>query len=187
MLLTVSTAWAYIPSEPEPTWAPTPTIVLVNGKVYAECPGYNVVLMMDGIEVDNPYTLPEPTYYEEQVIEFSAYTIANDETYNSDLVYFIVTIAAIVPEVTATPVIYVEYNFEEEYAMISASGYGTVKLYIDGMEVQNPFVYLFQDDEQEIVVTATAQEEGKEISETAEETYVIPAKTTEPVDLCNSR
>ena len=181
MLLTVSTAWAYIPSEPEPTWAPTPTIVLVNGKVYAECPGYNVVLMMDGIEVDNPYTLPEPTYYEEQVIEFSAYTIANDETYNSDLVYFIVTIAAIVPEFTATPVIYVEYNFEEEYAMISASGYGTVKLYIDGMEVQNPFVYLFQDDEQEIVVTATAQEEGKEISETAEETYVIPAKTTEPV------
>ena len=64
--------------------------------------------------------------------------------------------------------------------MIGATGNGTVKLYIDGMEVSNPFMYRFQDEENEIVVTATAQEEGKEISETAEETYVIPAKTPEP-------
>ncbi|MBR4829934.1 MAG: hypothetical protein IKZ92_09060 [Muribaculaceae bacterium] len=88
--------------------------------------------------------------------------------------------APVVPEVTATPVISIEYNYDEEYATISATGDGTVKLYIDGMLVPNPFVYNFQDEEHEIVVTATAQEDGKEISETATETYVIPAKTPEP-------
>ena len=84
------------------------------------------------------------------------------------------------PEVTATPEIILYWDYEEEYVMISAEGDGTVKLYIDGMEVSNPFMYRFQDEEHEILVEATAQEEGKLISETASETVVIPAKTPEP-------
>ena len=84
------------------------------------------------------------------------------------------------PEVTATPVITVENNEEGEYLMISASGDGTVKLYIDGMEVPNPFQYNYQDEEHDITITATAQEDGKEISETAELVYTVPAKTQEP-------
>ena len=84
------------------------------------------------------------------------------------------------PEVTATPVITYEFNYDEEYVTITATGDGTVKLYIDEMQVPNPFVYNFQDEEHTIVVTATAQEEGKEISETATQEIVIPAKTPEP-------
>ena len=75
--------------------------------------------------------------------------------------------APVVPEVTATPEIVVTDNAEEEYLMIEAVGEGTVILYIDGMQVSNPFRYNYQDEEHEIVITATAQEEGKLISETA--------------------
>ena len=88
--------------------------------------------------------------------------------------------APAVPEVTATPQIVVTDNPEEEYLMIEAVGEGTVILYIDGMQVPNPFRYNYQDEEHEIVITATAQEEGKLISETAEMTYTVPAKTPEP-------
>ena len=84
------------------------------------------------------------------------------------------------PEVTATPTINVEDNAEGEYLVISATGDGTVKLYIDGMQVSNPFQYNYQDEEHEIIITATAQEEGKEISETATLTYTVPAKAVEP-------
>ena len=88
--------------------------------------------------------------------------------------------APVAPEVTATPEIVVTDNPEEEYLMIEAIGDGTVILYIDGMAVPNPFRYNYQDEEHEIVITATAQEEGKLISETAELTYTVPAKTPEP-------
>ncbi len=84
------------------------------------------------------------------------------------------------PEVTATPTINVEDNAEGEYLVISATGDGTVKLYIDGMQVSNPFQYNYQDEEHEITITATAQEEGKDISETATLTYTVPAKAVEP-------
>ena len=90
------------------------------------------------------------------------------------------TVAGTEPEQTEMPVITVEDNAEGEYLMISATGEGTVKLYIDGMQVSNPFQYNYQDEEHEIVITATAQEEGKEISETAEMTYTVPAKTQTP-------
>ena len=86
----------------------------------------------------------------------------------------------VVPEVTATPEIKFEVNEEEQYVDIWAEGEGTIKLYIDGFEVANHFHYAFQDEEEVVVVTATAQEEGKEISETAELEVTIPAKAVEP-------
>ena len=86
----------------------------------------------------------------------------------------------VVPEVTATPEIKFEVNEEEQYVDIWAEGEGTIKLYIDGFEVANHFHYAFQDEEDVVVVTATAQEEGKEISETAEMEITIPAKPVVP-------
>ena len=86
----------------------------------------------------------------------------------------------VVPEVTATPEIKFEINEEEQYVDIWAEGEGTIKLYIDGFEVANHFHYAFQDEEDVVVVTATAQEEGKEISETAEMEITIPAKPVVP-------
>ena len=84
------------------------------------------------------------------------------------------------PEVTATPTINVEDNAEGEYLVISATGDGTVKLYIDGMQVSNPFQYNYQDEEHEIIITATAQEEGKLVSDYAVATIFVPGKEVTP-------
>ena len=84
------------------------------------------------------------------------------------------------PEKTATPEIKFEVNEEEQYVDIWAEGEGTIKLYIDGMQVANHFHYAFQEEEDVVHVTATAQEEGKEISDEAELDVTIPAKAEEP-------
>ena len=75
------------------------------------------------------------------------------------------------PEVTATPVI----NWDEETFTVSATGAGTVKLYVNGEEVSNPYTFELGEEETTYTVTATAQEEGKEISETATLEVTVPA------------
>ncbi len=108
-------------------FAPKPTFRETGGKLYAECPDHTVVLMIDGTAVPNPYTLPDATY-EEQLLEFSAYTIANNEKYNSDEVYYTVTIAAKPPYQTPAPEITTELT--DEAMVITATGEGNVTLYI---------------------------------------------------------
>ena len=76
-------------------------------------------------------------------------------------------------EKTATPEIVVtpgdtEYTFE-------AIGDGDVKLYIDEVEVSNPVAISRTNEAQEVTVTATAQEQGKQISDEAWEEVTIPA------------
>ena len=84
----------YAPA-PQPEPAPVPTFREADGKVYAECDGHTVVLMINGQEVANPYTLPEAIYGEDQVINFTAYTVANaDESANSAEVNYTATVAA---------------------------------------------------------------------------------------------
>ncbi len=78
-------------------------------------------------------------------------------------------------EQTAMPVL--SYTEGETECTIMAVGEGEVHLYINGEEVENPYTIARTQEEQEIVATATAQEEGKLISETAEATFAIP-----PVD-----
>lgn len=64
----------------------------------------------------------------------------------------------------------------EEAYTIEAIGNGTVKLYADDIEVSNPVVFNREDEAQEITFTATAQEDGKLISDAVEEDITIPAK-----------
>ena len=59
---------------------------------------------------------------------------------------------------------------------VSATGEGTVKLYVDGVEVENPYVIAQTDEEKTYIVTATAQKEGELISETATLEVTVPAK-----------
>lgn len=76
-------------------------------------------------------------------------------------------------EKTATPEIVVTEG-EEAYT-VTANGAGTVKLYKDGEEVENPCTVARTSEEQTFVFTATAQEEGKDISEVATQTVTVPA------------
>ena len=81
-------------------------------------------------------------------------------------------------EVTEAPVITAEET--EEGILITATGEGEVHLYVNGNEVNNPFTIAFGEQEETYEVTATAQGEGKEISEVATLTVVVPAKPVEP-------
>ncbi len=78
-----------------------------------------------------------------------------------------------VVEKTATPEIVVTEG-EEAYT-VTATGAGTVKLYKDGEEVENPCTVARTSEEQTFVFTATAKEEGKDISKVATQNVTVPA------------
>ena len=75
------------------------------------------------------------------------------------------------PEKTETPVI----TYDEDTFTVTATGAGEVKLYVNGVEVENPYTFELGEEETTYTVTATAQEDGKEISETAELEVTVPA------------
>ena len=85
-------------------------------------------------------------------------------------------------EVTDTPVI--TYEVTDDEVIITVTGNGEVHVYVDGVEVENPYTIPRGEEDVVVVVTATAQEDGKEISETATEEITVPAKevTPEPND-----
>ena len=80
------------------------------------------------------------------------------------------------PEVTVAPVI----NFDEETLTLTVEGEGEIHVYVDGVEVELPYTFEQGEEDKTYVVTATAQEPGKEISETATLTVVVPGKGVEP-------
>lgn len=77
------------------------------------------------------------------------------------------------PEVTEAPNI--SYTIDDMFVTISAVGSGEVHMYIDGEEVENPITVNRTYEDIEVVVTATAQEPGKEMSETACMVVLVPA------------
>ena len=82
------------------------------------------------------------------------------------------------PEVTAQPVINVQEG-DEAYT-IMAVGDGVVTLYINGEVVDNPYMVYRTEEEQMLEVAATAQEEGKLISEVVTVTVVVPPVVVDP-------
>ena len=84
------------------------------------------------------------------------------------------------PEVTPTPEIVITET--DDAIIIDVIGEGEIHVYVNGEEVEVPCTIAKGDEAQEIVVTATAQADGKEISITAEETVTVPAKTETPDD-----
>ena len=94
------------------------------------------------------------------------------------------------PQVTATPVITVEEHlagsegyddYYNSYVTFTATGDGEVCLYVNGARVENPYTVYCSLEEEYCYVTATAQEEGKLISETAELDYIVPANAVQPM------
>ncbi len=68
------------------------------------------------------------------------------------------------PTVTAEPVI--TYDIQDDNMIITATGEGTVILYINGVVRENPCVYPRGNTDVILTVTATAQEAGKDMSTT---------------------
>ena len=78
---------------------------------------------------------------------------------------------------TDSPVI--SYSLTNEAVNVTATGAGEVKLYKDGVEVQNPCTIARTTVDQTFIFSATAKEDGKQISELTVIEVVVPAKPTE--------
>ena len=117
--------------------APVPTLTWSDESftMEAACEGHTVVLMINGVEVENPYTVDQT--YENQEITFTAYTVANaDESGNSATVEQTVTVPAKAKTPSNKPVVNVELTDDE--VIITATGTGEVKLYVNGEEIAQP-------------------------------------------------
>jgi len=124
----------------------------------------------------------------EIVIEWQingGFDLRNGQTKVSSTGTTVVTLTApaTAPEVTEAPVITSVVNEEAETVTITATGNGTVILYNDDVEVARgegvaEYVVPFTEDPEgeEMGFSATAQEDGKEVSEYALATVEIPGK-----------
>ena len=173
--------------QPAENPAPAPTFDWNENEYIMEavCADHEVVLMINGEEVDNPYAVLQT--YEEQTITFTAYTVANsDETANSAEVEMTVTVPAKAKTPSNKPSIVVTPG-DDAYT-IEATGTGTVELYVNGEKVDNPYVINRPAyGEADITVTAKASNldsdpDGEiqyEIAWSAEQDVLVPAKDPE--------
>jgi hypothetical protein len=83
------------------------------------------------------------------------------------------------PEPTTPPTISTEET--EEGIVVTVTGEGEIHVYVDGVEVENPYTIPYGDEEITVTITATAQGEGMGVSETTTLVVVVPAKP-EPVE-----
>ena len=76
-------------------------------------------------------------------------------------------------EQTEAPVI--TYETTDDAVIITATGEGTVTMYVNNEPVENPYTIMRGEEATSVTVTAYAQEDGKEISEAATLEVPIPA------------
>ena len=135
----------------------------------------DVHVYVDGVEVENPYIIPRG---DEDVTVTVTATAQEDGKEISETATEVITVPAKEPEVTETPVI--TYEVTDDEVIITVTGNGELHVYVDGVEVENPYTIARGEEDVVVVVTATAQEEGKLISETATQEITVPAKEVEP-------
>ena len=127
---------------------------------------------VNGVEVTLPYTIEQTE--EEQTIVVTGYGYG-ENMQNSETVEQTFTVPAkqVVPVVTPAPE--VSYEVTADGVVVTATGEGTVVLYVDGEEVENPYTAPRLDEDYDIVVYATAQVDGQEMGISAEMTITVPA------------
>ena len=165
---------AYVPQTDMPiiTFETTDDAVIITATGEGE-----VLLYVNGELVENPYTI---TRGEEDVTITVSATAQGEGKRISDVAEQTLVIPAYVPQ-TDMPVI--TFETTDDAVIITATGEGEVLLYVNGELVENPYTMARGEEDVTITVTATAQGEGKRISDVAEATLVIPAYqvTAEPV------
>ena len=135
----------------------------------------NITLsIVEGEIVENPYTIEKTD--QPQTITFMA--VAKEE---GKLISSATTLEVEIPAlvlVTEAPTL----NLSADGLTVTATGEGTVLLYIDGVLINGSTTYTFTkaDEQVEHIVTATAQESGKEISEVTTLEVIIPALVYAP-------
>lgn len=153
---------------------------IVPGQVTLEPESYNVYLdgqLVGSVDANNALT------YSFNNVAVGNHTVEISAVYPGDIESALVPAQFTIIAKTATPTINVVANADGSKT-ISATGDGTVHLYVDGVEVTNPYTIMpSPDGDMAYTVTATAQEEGKLISETAEQIVTVAeaGRTPTPV------
>ena len=171
----------YTYTKPNPAPVPTFNWDPDTYTMEAVCEGHTVVLMANGTEVTNPKTYTQTT--EEQKINFSAYTVANDgETANSATVYYAqnpVVIPALVLEQTAKPEIVVTNDDNFYYVTVKAVE-GVATLYNAEGEAYTaeelPVKLERTDETYRVLFKADAIADGKTVSEQVTEMVSVAPK-----------
>ena len=160
--------------DPEPETTSTPTLSYNESTFTVSAAGNGTVIMyVDGVQVSNPYTFIQG---DSSVTYVVTATAQEEGKLISNTARLDVTIEGEViepdpePEITTMPSI----SYNEPTFTVSASGNGTVIMYVDGVQVSNPYTFTQGDSAVTYVVTATAQEEGKLISNTARLEVTVP-------------
>ena len=132
-----------------------------------------------GQEVENPYRIPRP--YQQDYYSFEAYAQAEGQ-WESEVAWETIEVTPSPSiEVYDEPISYSDpYGFEvPEEAFpakytIHAIGEGTIHLYMNGEEVNNPFTISNQDIDEVSTFTATATENGKLTGDSYEIPEIAP-------------
>lgn len=124
--------------------------------------------------VENPYVIEKTD--QPQTITFMAVAKAEGKLISSSVTENVVVPALVL--ITEAPTL----NLSADGLTVTATGEGTVLLYIDGVLISGSTTYTFTkaDEQIEHIVTATAQESGKEISEVTTLEVTIPALVYAP-------
>ena len=166
--------WEEPVTPPEPTEAPVITYETTDEAVIITATGNGTVTMYVNNElVDNPCTIERGEVATSVIVTAYAQEEGKEMSAAATLEVPIPALEPVVPEVTANPVI--SYVVNDDAVVITATGEGNVILYINGEQVENPATITRGEADVVVVVTATAQEEGKLISETVEAQITIPA------------
>jgi hypothetical protein len=163
------------PVEPEQTDMPVINYDEETFTVTVEGNG-TVLVYVDGELVTNPFTFEQTDEEVTYVITATAQEEGKTISETAELTVVVPAKEPVQPEKTDDPVI----NYDEETFTVTVEGNGTVLVYVDGELVTNPFTFEQGEEDATYVVTATAQEEGKEISETVELIVVVPGTGVEP-------
>ena len=128
--------------------------------------------IVGGEVVENPYTINKTS--EQRTINFMAVAKADGKLISSSIIQEVVIPALI----TATPTL----NLSNDGLTVTATGNGTVLLYVDSALIVGATTYTFTKGNEAVthIVTATAQESGKAISETARLDVTVPALVVAP-------
>ena len=147
--------------------------------------------VLDGVDADGKFHMNWGWYEKcNGWFEFGAFTVApQGETWNfngsgNEMVINLYPYDGyVITGETPTLRPYITYTLTDNSVTFMAEGEGEVRMYIDGVEVANPYTMNFGSADVTVVVTATAQKEGYAISNPAEKTFLVPAITDKRGDV----
>ncbi len=163
-------------SELEKTATPTITVTPGSNAYTVTATGNGTVTLTVGdqtVEGQGTVTITVPVTPDDQNLTATA-TAQEEGKRVSDPA----TQAVNIPGAGRTPMPTINVVWNGDQCTITATGNGEVHMYIDGVEVDQPYIVEEGSTAKTIVVTATAQEDGLAISNTATRTVEIPALNT---------